>query len=122
MRWLTHFAQTVTEESCNAPGSLFGIPSWHQYLDKTVVEGSCAVQITNLNDIWRIALAVLEILTRVAGYVSLAFILFGGFTYIISQGNPERTAQALGTIRLAVIGLVVAVAATGVVVFIAGRF
>lgn len=112
------------DDPCNpANTSFFGITPWYKYLDGAQgSDGVCNVTINNLNDIWKIALAVLEALTRVAGYVAVGFIIYSGFRYSSSQGQPEKTAQAMGSLRLAVIGLIVSVSATIIVSFIAGRF
>ena len=63
----------------------------------------------------RILLAVFEIILRIAGLAAVGFIIFGGFQYLISQGEPERTKGAKSTILNAVIGLAIAMSATVIV-------
>lgn len=117
--WLHQLAALNCE---SGESSLFGLPAWHKYLTETVTESGCSVGIEKLTDIWLVVLAVLEIMTRLAGYIAVVFILYGAFTYVHSQGSPDKLAQAWDTIRMALIGLVLAVAATGIVTFVAGRF
>lgn len=111
------------ETRCDKDFNFFSVPPWHKYLEKDLnSDGQCDVVVNNINDVWKIALAVLEALGRVAAYVAVGFIIFAGFVYSSSQGNPEKTAKALGTIRLALIGLIVSISASMIVSFIAGRF
>ena len=105
-------------------GSFLGISPWYKYLDegRQGAEGECNLHISSLNDIWKIVLAVLDALLRVAAYVAVGFMIFAGFIYMTSNGNPEKTKQALGTIRLSAIGLIITIASSLIVSFIAGRF
>lgn len=103
--------------SCNK--SFFGFPTWYKYLDDA---DKCAPKLTGLNDIWLIALAVAEILLRVAVIVAIVYVMIGGFKYITSRASPDKVGQAKNTIVDGLIGLLIAVAATSIVSFIAGRF
>jgi hypothetical protein len=109
-------------------GSFLGFPKWYKYLNgHTVGEGipgagSCAPIITNINDIWLVVAAIVEIMLRVAGLLAILYVIWGGVQYIQSQGDPGKTTQARQTLTNALIGLVIAVGATAMVTFIAGRF
>jgi len=113
------------------PGSGFlGFPTWFQYLDGEMVSTNngftvaekCQPVINGLNDIWKIVAAVLDILLRVASIAAIIFVLYGGVVYIISQGSPDKTKQALNTIINALVGLIITIIAAAVVGFIAGSF
>ena len=65
---------------------------------------------------------VVEILNRgiayaiiVAGFLSVAFIFFGGISFILSGGQEDKIKQAVSTIRYAIIGLIVTVLAVAIV-------
>ncbi|MBU1018843.1 MAG: hypothetical protein ABII07_02325 [Patescibacteria group bacterium] len=65
---------------------------------------------------------VVEILNRgiayaiiVAGFLSVAFIFFGGISFILSGGQEDKIKQAVSTIRYAIIGLIVTVLAIVIV-------
>ena len=75
-----------------------------------------------ITDIWLVVAAVIDILLRIAALVAVGFIVVGGVSYVTSQGEPDRTKTALRTIINALIGLAIAIAATAIVTFIAGRF
>jgi len=59
----------------------------------------------NLGDVVYLfaALAILG-----AGALSIVFIFFGGFSFILSGGDEAKVKQAIHTIRYAIIGLVIA--------------
>lgn len=84
-------------------------------------EKKCDRMTSFLNDtspVLLIALAILEDLIRVAALVAVGFIIYGGFQYLTSQGSPDDTKRAQQTIINALIGLVVALMAVGIVSFI----
>lgn len=66
-----------------------------------------------------IALNLVTMLLYVVGYVSLGFIIFGGFKYMTSGDNSSGTAAARKTITNAVIGLVLSIMSVALVKFIA---
>lgn len=121
--------------SCDLPDStLFGMPSWYKYLDgmQTTPDDSivgsggggsvCTPQITALSDVLLIGASVLEMLIRLAAMVAIVMIIWGGIKYVTSQGEPDKTEQARGTIINGVVGMIIAVAATATINFVAGRF
>lgn len=63
------------------------------------------LQQLNLTDIVYLfaALAILG-----AGALSIVFVFFGGFSFILSGGDETKVKQAIHTIRYAIIGLVIA--------------
>lgn len=107
-------------------GSKFGLPTWYKYLPgETDVTGKC-VPILNFNEnalvsLAGIALAVVEILLWVAGIVAVAYVFYGGFLYMTSQGDPERAKNGKEAVLNALIGVVIAIAATTIVSFIGNR-
>ncbi len=51
----------------------------------------------------------------IAGLLSVIFIFIGGISFILSGGQEEKIKQAVGTIRYAIIGLIVTVLAVVIV-------
>jgi hypothetical protein len=115
---LTNFASaTCTKSSGTITSSTFlKFPTWYEYLPS--VNGSPCI--TNINDVWLIAAAVIEILIRIAAFLAVAFVIYGGIRYVTSQGDSNSTSQAQSTVMAAVIGLVICMVATLVITFIAG--
>jgi len=106
-------------------GSFLGFPTWYKYLNSVQVNdqtgSGCIPKITGLNDIWLILAAVIEILLRIAALAAIGFVIYGGIQYIMSQGNPDKTQKARSTIIDALVGLVIAISATALITFVAGR-
>jgi len=124
---------------CDKSISFLGLPAWYAYLDigqetatdsdgNTVVIDDCAVLGPRAEDgnglEWSralplIGLAVLEIMLRIAGLIGFIFVIYGGFKYITSQGEPDKTKQSRQTITNSLIGIVISIIAAAAVSFIA---
>ncbi|MEO7364527.1 MAG: hypothetical protein ABIV43_03410, partial [Candidatus Saccharimonadales bacterium] len=106
--------------SCTG-GSFLGFPTWYKYLPGAIdsVNHACTPKIAAVNDVWLIVAAIIEILLRIAGIAAVVYLMYGGFTYITSQGEPDKTNKAKMTIINALGGLLIAVMATFLVAFIA---
>ncbi len=70
---------------------------------------------------------ILEIINRglayaiiVAAFLSVVFIFVGGISFILSGGQEDKIKSAVGTIRYAIVGLIVTIMAT-VIVGIVGK-
>ena len=113
---------------CQPSKSVFGLPTWYKYLngqrqaDEFAAREICQPTLEGLDSIWKIVAAVIEMLLRVAMLVAIGMVVYGGVLYTISQGSPDKTKQALKTIISALVGLAIALIATVLVSFIAGRF
>lgn len=98
-------------------GRVLTFPAWYKGLDC----GTDNVpQITNINDIWKIALNIVEMLIITVGYVAVGFIIWAGVKYIKSRGDPAKIVEAKTTLTQAVIGLGVALASVAIVEFVTG--
>jgi hypothetical protein len=64
----------------------------------------------------------LNIVYMVAGIIAVIAIIFAGFSYVNSMGDPSAVAKAKNIIMYAVIGLVVIIMAFTVTWFVIGRF
>ena len=122
--FLRNFATACTPTH-GSGGGLLGFPTWYKYLGGEEIADKCSVVFDFPDDIGKILLAVVEILLRVAGMVAVGFVIYGGFQYMLSQGDknvqgvPEKANAARGTIINALIGVVIAVIATVAVSFVA---
>lgn len=95
-----------------------GFRPWYAGLD--CVDGS----VTLGNDseipknIWRVVLNILSCLLVAVGYLSVGFIIYGGYLYVLSQGSSDVMTKAKKTLTNAIIGLVIAILANVIVVTI----
>lgn len=114
---------------CSAGNGFLGLKPWYSYLpaDRFDQDGqTCAVtgfealpaNKSRMSDIVPVALVVVDDLLRIAGLVAVVFVLIGGIKYMTSQGEPGETAKAKDTIINALIGLVIAIIATGVISYL----
>jgi len=113
--------------ACDPGGSFLGFKTWYAYLEgETDALGNCIPQaITRTSDgtivfgdIWLIALALVDTIIRIAALVAIGFVIYGGIEMITSNGNPEQINKARNTIINAVVGLVIAIAAAGIISFL----
>jgi hypothetical protein len=62
--------------------------------------------------IWIIALNVLYDLFLAIGYLAIGFIIYGGYQFVMGQGDPSKIARGKKTVTNAIVGLAIAVFAT----------
>ena len=65
--------------------------------------------------VWKIVLNISADIALLVGYAAIGFVIYGGFKYIMSTGEPGKVAEAKKMITNALIGLVIAVLATVIV-------
>jgi hypothetical protein len=113
---LSWFAATCA----NSP-SFFAFPTWYRYLEQRSVGNRCEIVNFDIADFPLIGLALVDIALRVAGLVAVGYVIYGGLQFVYAQGETEKTKKARQTIINALIGLVIALLATGFVAFIGAR-
>lgn len=120
------FAKTAAQ--CNV-GGFFGIPTWYKYIkdfdencnpDVDFTKGENGAKFNGTVFI-QIALAIVDILIRIGSLIAVGFVLYGGFIYLTSQGEPDGTKRGRTAIVNALVGLVIAIFASAIVAFIGGR-
>lgn len=62
--------------------------------------------------IWTIVLNVLFDITLAVGYLALGFVIWGGFQYVMSDGDSAKAAKAKQTLSSAIIGTIIAMVAS----------
>lgn len=103
--------------ACTEGGSFFSFPTWYKYLP---CEGdNSTIASFQLNHIWLILAAVLEMLLLLAGMMAVAYFIYGGFVLMTSQGSPERVSAGRSVMISATVGLVIVVMSAGIVQLIA---
>lgn len=65
--------------------------------------------------VWTIVLNVLTDISIGVGYLAVGFIIYGGYLYIMAQGDPAKMARGKKTLTSAVIGTVIAASAVVIV-------
>lgn len=110
---------TPPPAGCKEPVFL-GLVPWYHYLS---LDSTCnfPANFDVIASLPLILLALLDDMLRIAGIVAVGFVIYGGILYVVSQGDPQKTAQAQSTILNAIIGLAIALVAVGAVAFIGGK-
>jgi hypothetical protein len=108
--------------------AFLSFPPWYRGLDCEDTDGdgkANGIVIAEGSDpsaiVFTVALNIIDIALRLIGILAVGFVIWGGFQYIISRGEPERTKSGLTTIRNALIGMVISMVAAFVVSFVVGR-
>ena len=89
-----------------------------------ICEGLCTSESTGLPNVTADSnqvQQVLQIVFAVIGVVALIFVIIGGIQFITSQGDPQSATRGRQTVIYAVIGLVIALAAEALVIFVLGK-
>lgn len=71
--------------------------------------------------IWKIALNGVEILLQLVAYLTVGFIIYGGFIYLTSAGRSDKITRGREMIQNAVIGLIISLLAIALVAFVGGQ-
>ena len=91
----------IPSSDCNI---ILGLTSWN-----------CGVTITNEDSlkagIWTIAANVATDITIIAAYLIVGFIIYGGYLYIFSGGEPGKVAAGKKTLNQAFIGFAITLSA-----------
>lgn len=102
---------TASVSAADCGGNILTLKPWYDGL----TDDSCNIQSptsdTMSSFIWHIALNIVDDILQIAGYVAFGFVVFGGFLYMTSAGQPEKATRARKTITYGLIGVVVAMSA-----------
>ena len=115
----------AASSSCSS--SFLTFPAWYKGLLRSDCTMKSPSQLggdeeTKLSRyIWRIVLNVLEIALQVVGYAAVAYLIYGGYKYLVSTGSPDKITAARKTIQNALIGLILSFMSVAIVATIAGR-
>ncbi len=114
--------------SSSCKSSFFGLEPWYEFLNTyPTANNNCNICFNVLpnskhcsgqNSIVLVVMAIIDDLLRVSGVVAVVYIIYAGFEYVTSQGNPEKANKARQSILFALIGLVIAISAIVFVTYI----
>lgn len=108
------YANDVTESICDPAGDGSQPP-----LDSTACKIKDAQGAESA--IGRIVSSITQFLVFIIGGLSVLMVVIGGLMYVLSGGDSNNTKRAKDTILYAIIGLVVALVAQGLVTFVLSK-
>ena len=93
---------TVFEGNCDS--TFLGLTSWH-----------CGVKISDEESlktgIWKIVTNISIDITIIAAYLVIGYVIYGGYMYMMSEGDPNKVATGKKTLTQAFIGLAIVMSA-----------
>lgn len=104
---------------CDNDANMLGLPVWYR--------GLCSGDKIDLKDktigavVVIIALNAIDIILRLLSVVAVGFIIYGGFLYMTSRGEPSSVARGKAALTQAIVGLIIGIASSAIVGFIVGR-
>lgn len=110
---------TIFGASCK-PGNFLDFPTWYKYLK--IDPDYCNPKIENINDVWLILLAIVEILIRLGVILAIVFVIYGAFSLIIARGSPEKVNKSRDMIIDALTGLAIGLVAITLITFLGRSF
>lgn len=97
------------------------LPTWHKYIETSPPPECEVLDFKIPGDVWKVGLALVEIILRLAGLVATIYVVYAGFKFVLSRGNPNEAAKARQTVIDAVIGVGIASIATVLIAFLGSR-
>ncbi|NMC36589.1 hypothetical protein GYA49_06105 [Candidatus Beckwithbacteria bacterium] len=94
--------QTVSKFWLTLPGA-----SGVEIYDPLTTDGSKAAQWSGSNKVGMIISLLLPYVMAFAGLILFGMLIFGGFTLLVSVGNPDKVKQGQGMIVSALIGFAI---------------
>ena len=73
--------------------------------------GNTLIDVAESLDIMEVLIRFIAVAFIIAALLAIAFIFFGGISFILSGGNEEKIKQAISTIRYSIIGLIFSIGA-----------
>lgn len=64
---------------------------------------------------------IVDLLIFISGAIAVIMVAIGGLRYILSNGDPQGTQSAKNTILYAIVGIIIAVAARTIIIFVLDR-
>ena len=100
-------------DSSQSPKAVFDDDECRNFLG--LVSWNCGVHISDeaslKNGIWQIVSNIATDITVVAAYLVLGYVIYGGYLYIFSTGDPGKVAAGKKTLTHAFIGLAIVLSA-----------
>lgn len=112
----------TTYAACN--DRLLTFPAWFKGL--TGPEPDCNIKQPGAGKdglskfVWTIVLNIIEFMLQLVGYISVGYIIAGGYRFMISAGSPDGMVKSRKTIMNAVIGLVISIFSVGIINAVSG--
>ncbi len=123
--------EAKTEDKCENTPFILGMRPWFYGLVKDE-NGTCTIKNPNELDsggtsgiqkfIMTIVLNIIYDLSVIAGILTVIMIIYGAYQFIMAGGDVGKTMKAKKTLTNAIVGLIIAIMAWGVITYISNDF
>ncbi len=100
-------------ERCN--GSFLGLKPWYADLGSVLDPTNCTISgVTDENlskVVWTVVANIATDITIIAAYAALIYVIYGGYLYMFSEGDPSKAMASRRVLRTAFIGLAITMSA-----------
>lgn len=108
------------EDAGDCTSHFMGLRAWYDgYVKYNSKENKCEITGPTAQSeagvrqwIWTIVMNVVSMVLGIIGYVAIGIVIYGGFQYMLSQGDPGRAARGRKTVVNAAIGIAVVMTAS----------
>ena len=106
-------AENVAAAGCQT--HFLGLRAWYDGLDK---DGDCNIDMPKQSEddlrryVWTIVMNVVSMVLGIVGYLAIAMVIWGGYQYMLAQGDPAKLAKGKKTVTNAVIGMAIVMLAS----------
>lgn len=104
--------------TCKNATQILTFPVWYRGLNRDAndcrIVGPNEVGGTS-TFIWIIILNIIDIALNAVGYITVGYLIYGGFLLMIARGMPENITKARLTIRDAAVGLIISIGSVAIV-------
>lgn len=125
---VAYVPSTVHAVAPACDNSILGLPTWYKYLESEPYPDCSIIMPADPNgqNDWAkvaglVAVAIIEVMLRIASMIAVGFVIYGGFRFIASQGEPDNAKAARETVINAIVGLVITIVAASIISFITSR-
>lgn len=113
---------TPSAENCDPEGKNSGnflnFPTWYRGL-ACDSSGKLSLKSSSIGMIiMTVGLNVIDMMLRLIAMITIVFLIWGGIQYMMSRGEPAKSAIAQKTITGAIVGLIIAIVSVSIVTFI----
>ncbi len=120
-----HFGVGVSCTPDTHSNPFFFLPKWWLYITTGEINNIthvCEPTTKIPDDLWKVGLAVIDMILTAAGFIAVISIIIAGLMYITAGGEPQKAASARTRIYNALIGLAIVFVGIAVVRFIGFTF
>lgn len=112
--------------ACGPGDGALSLPTWYKYVplkaDCSINKDSPKIKNQEGRLVILILMGVFDIVLFLAGFIAVIMVIYAGFRFLTSAGEPQKIAAARTTLLNAIIGLAIAILGSRAIAFIAGTF